>query len=60
MAKSTTQIQKESDARRGLKLKATKLPVEIVALLEQLSKDTGTPQNQIIAEGIQLWATQQK
>ncbi|MBK0062633.1 MULTISPECIES: hypothetical protein [unclassified Acinetobacter] len=54
MAKSTTQIQAESDNKRGIKAKTYKLPITTVELIDELSKEHGIPQNQLITQAIAL------
>ena len=60
MAKSTTQIQAESDTRRGIKPKTFKLNIDTIAQIEKLSKEYGIPQNTLITQAIQLLEEQLK
>lgn len=46
--KSTTDIQRKSDEKRGLKVKSLKLHVDTIALLEQLSEQVGAPQSHVV------------
>ncbi|OOR92095.1 hypothetical protein B0181_02115 [Moraxella caviae] len=55
MAKTPTQIQKDSDIKRGFKTKGLKMHIDDIALLESLSKAHNIPQNQLVAEAIRLW-----
>lgn len=55
MAKTATQIQKESDERRGLRSKGYKLPIETIDKIAELSKRAGMPQAQVIGEAIKLF-----
>ncbi|MBS9781937.1 MAG: ribbon-helix-helix protein, CopG family [Gammaproteobacteria bacterium] len=41
MAKSRIQIQKESDNRRGVKVKGFKLPLETIAKIQVMSEQQG-------------------
>lgn len=59
MAKSRDQIQRESDARRGVKLSSYKFHVDFLALLSQLSEQTGKSRTAIIVEAVTTWAAQQ-
>ena len=58
MTKSRAQINADSDAKRGMKVKGVKLHIDTIALLEQLSKTNEVPQNKIVTEAIELWAKQ--
>lgn len=48
MAMSRAEINAKSEAKRGIKLKAFKLHESTVAQIEQLAKQLGIPQNQLI------------
>ncbi|MBS9777635.1 MAG: ribbon-helix-helix protein, CopG family [Gammaproteobacteria bacterium] len=48
--KNTTISQKKSDAKRGVKTKAFKLPLQTIANIEAISTATGKPHNAIIVE----------
>ncbi len=48
MAKSKAQIQKESDARRGVKDKKFQLPLTTIANIETLAKQRGLSQSRLI------------
>lgn len=54
--KSTTDIQRKSDEKRGLKVKSLKLHVDTIALLEQLSDQTGAPQSQVVRTALNMFA----
>ncbi len=41
MAKSRTEIQKKSDAKRGVKIKAFNLPLETIARIQEMSEAEG-------------------
>lgn len=56
MAKTPTQIQNDSDARRGLKVKGFKLELETIELIEQLAKQLSIPQNALLKEAIEAYA----
>lgn len=53
MALSRTEIVNRSDAKRGIKLKAFKLPVEVIVEIEALSQKLNIPQNQLIIQAVQ-------
>lgn len=53
MAKSLAQIQRESDERRGLVVKAFKIPRELADTIASLAKELNIPQNQLIAEAVE-------
>ncbi|MFB6348923.1 hypothetical protein [Moraxella marmotae] len=55
MAKTITQIQADSDKKRGMKTKGIKMHIDTIALLERLAKTHNIPQNQLVAEAISLW-----
>lgn len=55
MSKTRTQIQKESDEKRGLKLKAFKLHVDDIAYIEQCAKTLDMPQNQMIMQALKAF-----
>ena len=54
MAQSTNDIQRKSDAKRGVRPKGFKLPVETIELIAQLADRTGKPQSVIITEAINM------
>jgi len=58
--KSTTDIQRKSDEKRGLKVKSLKLHVDTIALLEQLSEQTGVPQSQVVTTALNMFAKELK
>ncbi|MFB6347883.1 hypothetical protein ACFBZI_07680 [Moraxella sp. ZJ142] len=53
--KTRSQIQKESDARRGVKHIGFKVPIEFAERLDELAKSTGKTKNIIIMEAVELW-----
>lgn len=55
MALSRTEIVKRSEEKHGIKLKAFKLPQAVVAKIEQLAKEQGIPQNQLIIQAVELF-----
>lgn len=59
MALSRTEIVNRSDAKRGIKLKAFKLPVEVIAEIKELSQKLNIPQNQLIIQAVQLFKQNQ-
>lgn len=56
--KTKAQIQKESDARRGVKQIGFKVPIEFAELLDELAGKTGKTKNIIIMEAVELWVKQ--
>ncbi len=50
MAKSRAEIQKESDKRRGVKLKTFQLPLTTIDKIKQLSDERGISQSQLIVQ----------
>lgn len=56
MALSRSEIQKKSDAKRGVKSKGFKLKIEDIDYLQKLSQQSGRSQTDIITEGMRLWA----
>lgn len=46
--KSRNQTQYDSNAKRGVKTKGFMLHLDDIALIEQMAKDRGIPQNQLI------------
>lgn len=55
MALSRTEIVKRSEEKHGIKLKAFKLPLSVIANIEQLSKQHNIAQNQLIIQAVELW-----
>lgn len=55
--KTATQIQKESDERRGIKNKAFKLHIDDVNLIVQTAERLGIPQNQLIMMAVKEFAS---
>ncbi|MFD0965827.1 ribbon-helix-helix protein, CopG family [Seminibacterium arietis] len=55
MALSRSEIVKRSEEKHGIKVKSFKLPKTIVEEIEQLAKDNGIPQNQLIIQAVELF-----
>lgn len=55
-----TEIQKRSDEKRGVKTKAFKLPLSVIAEIEQLSQANQLSQNQLIIQAIEAFKQSQK
>lgn len=55
MAMTATEIQKRSDEKRGIKLKAFKLPLAVIEDIEQLAEVHGIAQNQLIIQAIEMF-----
>lgn len=53
MIKKSTEIQKRSDAKRGVKTWGTKLPLTFIKRLKALSAEIGKPQSKIIIEAVE-------
>ncbi|ACL32234.1 ribbon-helix-helix protein, CopG family [Glaesserella parasuis] len=60
MAMSRTEIVKRSEEKHGIKLKAFKLPLVVIAEIEQLSTELNIPQNQLIIQAVELFKQSQK
>ena len=54
MALSRTEIVKRSEEKHGIKLKAFKLPLAVIADIEQLSRERGIPLNQLIIQAVEM------
>ena len=57
MALPRTEIVKRSEEKHGIKLKAFKLPLAVIADIEQLSRERGIPQNQLIIQAVEMLKT---
>ena len=55
MIKKSTEIQKRSDAKRGVKTWGTKLPIPFIKRLKALSLQIGKPQSRIIMEAVEQY-----
>ncbi|MDY5847589.1 ribbon-helix-helix protein, CopG family [Actinobacillus porcinus] len=60
MALSRTEIVRRSEEKHGIKLKAFKLPLAVIAEIEQLSTQLNIPQNQLIIQAVELFKQSQK
>lgn len=60
MATTNAQRVAKSDAKRGIKLKAFKLPEAFIVKIEQLAEANGIPQNQLIMQAVELFEKSQK
>lgn len=60
MKLSTNQLKAMSDERRGVKPKTFKLPLTVIAEIEQLSSQLGIPQNQLITQAVELFKQSHK
>lgn len=58
MALSRYEIQKKSDAKRGIVTRGYKLPAAVVAQIPRLAKERGQSQAAVIAEAIALLTPQ--
>lgn len=56
MAQSTSDIQKRSDDKRGVKVKGIKLHVDTIALLERLADETGESQAAVVTKALNMLA----
>lgn len=54
MSKSRTDIQQESDSKRGVTAKTYKLPKQLVDDIAQLAAQHGISQAQVLADAIYL------
>ncbi|ARU64460.1 ribbon-helix-helix protein, CopG family [Histophilus somni] len=55
MATTNAERVAKSDAKRGIKLKAFKLPLEVIEEIEQISQQMGIPQNQLIIQALECF-----
>lgn len=53
------EINAKSDAKRGIKQKSLKLHIDTISLLEQLSKEMGIGQNQVVTLALTQFAERQ-
>lgn len=60
MALTKKEIQEKSDKKRGVRMVAFKLHEDIIALLAELSEQSGLSKTQIVAQGIKLFAEHHK
>lgn len=58
MALSRYEIQKKSDAKRGIVTRGYKLPAEVVAEIARLASERGQSQAAVIAEAVALLTPQ--
>ncbi|WP_110875932.1 hypothetical protein [Franconibacter helveticus] len=56
MAQSTSDIQKRSDDKRGVKVKGIKLHVDTIALLERIADETGESQAAVVTKALNMLA----
>lgn len=57
---SRQELQAKSDAKRGVRLQGFKLQEDVIALLAELSEQTGLSKTQIVTQGILLFAESKK
>lgn len=55
MAKSRTEIQKQSDDRRGVTTKTYRLPKDTVVEIAELAKQQNVPQGALIVEMLAVY-----
>lgn len=60
MKLSINELKARSDEKRGVKPKTFKLPIAFIAEIEQLSKQYGIPQNQLLMQAVELFKQSQK
>lgn len=60
MAMTRAEINAKSDKKRNVRLVSFKLHEDIIALLTELSEQTGLSKTQIVTQGIQLFAETKK
>lgn len=46
------QIQQKSDAKRGFRVKSFKLKIEDIAYIEQVARDRGLSQNNLLIQAV--------
>lgn len=59
MALSRAEIQRNSDARRGIQSKSFKLKIEEIEALREWAEQSGKSQTEILREALALWAQAQ-
>lgn len=57
--KSLNQIQYDSDAKRGVKVKGFKLHLDDIAFIEQMAERLNIPQNQLIVDAVRAYQKDQ-
>ena len=57
--KTRSQIQADSDARRGVKVASYKFPIEFIDELAELSAKTGLSRSDIIMAAVKAWQDNQ-
>lgn len=55
MKLSINELKARSDEKRGVKAKSYKLPLSVINDIEQLSRERGIPQNQLIIQAIEAF-----
>ncbi len=60
MAQSTSDIQKKSDYKRGVKVKGIKLRLDTIALLERLAEQSGESQAAVVTKALHMLAESMK
>lgn len=60
MAMTNSERTARTDAKRGMTAKTYKLPQAVVSEIEQLSKQYGIPQNQLLMQAVELFKQSQK
>ncbi|MFD0965316.1 MULTISPECIES: hypothetical protein [Pasteurellaceae] len=60
MAMTRAEINAKSDKKRGVRLQSYKLHEDVIALLAELSSQTGLSKTQIVTQGIKLFAETKK
>ena len=60
MAMTRAEINAKSDAKRGVRVQSYELHEDIIALLAELSEQSGLSKTQIVAQGIKLFAEHHK
>lgn len=58
MAKSRTAIQNKSDAKRGVRVKGFKLPIEFIAEFEQSAREANMTNNAFLMHLLALYKQQ--
>ncbi|WP_075321467.1 ribbon-helix-helix protein, CopG family [Histophilus somni] len=60
MAMTRAEINAKSDKKRGVRVQSYKLHEDVIALLAELSSQTGLSKTQIVTQGIMLFAETKK
>jgi len=60
MAKTPTEIQRDSDSKRGVKVKSFKLKLDDIAYIEQVAKKHDLSHNELLIQAIRFYDENKK